>query len=231
MIATTSTQNRRILKLTERAALLDLDGTLIDSNYQHAVAWYRAFRAHEIVPPLWRIHRHVGMGGDQLVSAITDEHVEQRLGDSLRAAEADEFAPLREECAPLAGAKELIAELKQRGSTVVLASSSGEDDLEFFLELLDVKDLVDGWTTKSDVAKSKPHPDLVRAAMGKAGTTDAVMIGDSRWDIEAAAGAGVPTLAVITGGWSKQELQENGAASVYESLDDLRADLDNTPLG
>lgn len=215
----------------ERAALLDLDGTLVDSNYQHALAWYRAFRRYEIVLPLWRIHRHIGMGGDQLVAAVTDQRVEQQLGGSLREAEADEFAPLRGECAPLAGAKELIVELKKRRVTVVLASSSGEDDLEFFLELLGVKEIVDGWTTKSDVARSKPHPDVVRAAVEKAGATDAVMIGDSRWDIEAAASAGLPTLGVITGGWSKHELREFGAVAVYESLDGLRARLHETPLG
>ena len=129
------------------------------------------------------------MGGDQLVAEITDDRVEQRLGDSLRQAEADEFAPLRGKCAPLAGAKELIVEIKRRGTTVVLASSSGEEDLEYFLELLGVKEMDDGWTTKSDVKRSKPHPDLVHAAMEKAAATDAVMIGDSRWDIEAAANA------------------------------------------
>ena len=214
----------------ERAALLDLDGTLVDSNYQHALAWYRAFRRHEIVLPLWRIHRHIGMGGDQLVAAITDDRIEERFGDALREAEADEFAPLRAECAPLAGAKDLLTELKRRGLTVVLASSSGEDDLEFFLELLGVKHLVDGWTTKSDVERSKPHPDVVHAAMEKAEVTDAVMIGDSRWDIEAAAAAGLPTLAVITGGWSEEELRNFGAVAVYESLDALRAGLDETPL-
>jgi HAD superfamily hydrolase (TIGR01549 family) len=215
----------------ERAALLDLDGTLVDSNYQHALAWYRAFRRHEIVLPLWRIHRHIGMGGDQLVTAITDARVEQRLGDALREAEAAEFAPLRGECAPLTGAKELVVELKRRDLTVVLASSSSEDDLEFFLELLDVKEIVDGWTTKSDVARSKPHPDVLHAAMTKAAVTDAVMIGDSRWDIEAAADAGLPTLAVITGGWSEHELWDCGAVGVYESLDALRTRLDETPLG
>jgi HAD superfamily hydrolase (TIGR01549 family) len=212
------------------AALLDLDGTLVDSNYQHALAWYRAFRRHEIVLPIWRIHRHIGMGGDQLVAAITDQDVEQRLGDSLRAPAAEEFAPLRGECAPLAGAKDLIVELKRRDSSVLLASSSSEEDLEFFLELLDVKELVDGWTSKSDVERSKPDPDVVHAALEKAGTRDAVMIGDSRWDIEAASNAGLPTLALITGGWSEHELRQFGAASVYESLEALRAALDDTPL-
>jgi HAD superfamily hydrolase (TIGR01549 family) len=213
-----------------RAALLDLDGTLVDSNYQHALAWYRAFRTFDIVVPVWRVHRHIGMGGDQLVKSITDDRVEKRIGDRLRQAAADEFASMRGECAPFEGASEFVVELKRRRLTVVLASSSSEDDLEFFLDLLEVKEIVDGWTTKADVAKSKPHPDVIQAALGKAGTADAVMVGDSRWDIESAAKAEVPTVALITGGWSEQELRDYGAVAVYESLTTLRRRLDETPL-
>ena len=210
--------------------MLDLDGTLVDSNYQHALAWYRAFRRYQIVVPVWRIHRHIGMGGDQMVKATTDQQVEHRLGDRLREAAAEEFSPLREECVPLAGAKELVIELKRRGFAVVMASSAGKDDLEFFLDRIGVKDIVDGWTTDDDVERTKPHPDVVHAALEKAGTDDAVMIGDSRWDIEAASNAGLSTIAVITGGWSKQELHDYGAISVYESIVALRHDIDETPL-
>jgi HAD superfamily hydrolase (TIGR01549 family) len=213
-----------------RAALLDLDGTLVDSNYQHTLAWYRAFRRHEIVVPVWRIHRHIGMGGDQLVEATTDQHVERRLGDRLREAAAEEFRPLRDECVPLAGAKELVVELKQRELVVVMASSAGEDDLRFFLDRIGVKDIVDAWTTDADVKRTKPYPDVIHAALEKAGTDDAVMIGDSRWDIEAASTTGHPTIAVVTGGWSKDELRQYGAIAVYESLAALRQDLDTTPL-
>jgi phosphoglycolate phosphatase-like HAD superfamily hydrolase len=113
---------------------------------------------------------------------------------------------------------------------VVLASSSGEDDLDFFLDRLEVRELVDGWTSKDDVERSKPHPDVVRAAMEKAGADDAVMLGDSRWDIESAARAGLQTVAVITGGWSEQELRDHGAVAVCDSLVDLREHLDETPL-
>src|SRR5581483_3079651 len=213
-----------------RAALLDLDGTLVDANYQHALAWYRAFRRHDIVIPMWRLHRHIGMGGDQLVTAVAGEEVEQRLGDELRAAEKEEFAPLRDECAVLEGARELVEELDRRGLEVVLASSSNEDDLSHFLDEIGVGDLVD-YTTADDVERSKPHPDVVHAALEKAGTTDAVMVGDSRWDIEAAANAGLETVCVITGGWSEQELRDCGATAVFESLVALRDGLDETALG
>ena len=211
------------------AALLDLDGTLVDSNYQHALAWYRAFRAFDIVVPVWRVHRHIGMGGDQLVRSLTDDQVDKHLGDGLREAAEKEFAGLRDECAPLEGAHDLVAELKRRGLIVVLASSSNEDDLEFFLDLLGVTEMVDGWTTKDDVAKSKPEADVIHAAMAKAGTEHAVMIGDSRWDIESAAKAGLPTVAVITGGWSKQELHDYGAVAVHDSLTSLCENLDKAP--
>jgi HAD superfamily hydrolase (TIGR01509 family) len=213
-----------------KAALLDLDGTLVDANYHHALAWYRAFRAKGIVLPVWRLHRHIGMGGDQFVRAVAGDDVEARLGDELRDEHSSQFRPLRDECEPLEGARDLVAALKDRGLVVVLASSSGEDDLDFFLDKLDVRALVDGWTSKDDVDRSKPHPDVVRAAMEKARADDAVMLGDSRWDIESAANAGVQTVAVITGGWSKQELGDHGAVAVYVSLVHLRERLDETPF-
>jgi HAD superfamily hydrolase (TIGR01509 family) len=213
-----------------KAALLDLDGTLVDANYHHALAWYRAFRARGIVLPVWRLHRHIGMGGDQFVRAVAGDEVEDRLGDELREEHASQFRPLRDECEPLDGARDLVAALKDRGLVVVLASSSGADDLEFFLGRLEVREVVDGWTSKDDVERSKPHPDVVRAAMEKAGTEEAVMLGDSRWDIESAAKAGVQTVGVITGGWSEQELRDHGAVAVYDSLADLRERLDETPF-
>ena len=162
------------------AALLDLDGTLIDANYQHALAWYRAFRRFDIVLPVWRLHRHIGMGGDQYVSAIAGDDVERRSGDDLRDAHSEEFQKLRDECAPLEGASDLLRELKRRGLTVVLASSSSEDDLEFFVEQLDARDCIDAWTSKDDIERTKPHPDSIESALEKAGTRDAVMVGDSR---------------------------------------------------
>ena len=112
----------------------------------------------------------------------------------------------------------------------MLASSSNEDDLNHFLDELDVRDLVDGYTTSDDVERTKPHPDVVRAALERAGTSEAVMVGDSRWDIEAARNAGLDTVCVITGGWSEQELTDHGAVAVFASLVELRERLDETPL-
>jgi len=179
---------------------------------------------------MWRLHRHIGMGGDQYVAALAGDRVEERLGDDLRDASHEEFLRLRDECEPLEGARELLEELRRRGLVAVLASSASQDDLDFFLDRLDARELVDGWTSQDDVERSKPHPDIVHTALDHAGTDEAVLVGDSRWDVEAAANAGLETICVITGGWSRQELEDAGAAAVYDSLVELRERLDETPL-
>jgi phosphoglycolate phosphatase-like HAD superfamily hydrolase len=136
-----------------------------------------------------------------------------------------------DEVAPLEGARELLLDIKERDHKVVLASSAKADEVEHYLDLLIARDLVDDWTTSADVDKTKPHPDLIVAAMEKAGGDDAVMIGDSVWDCEAAKAVKVPTIGLLTGGFSDKELAEAGAAAVFESIADLRRDLDSTPLG
>jgi beta-phosphoglucomutase-like phosphatase (HAD superfamily) len=129
------------------AAILDIDGTLVDSNYQHAIAWYRALRQHGHVLPIWRIHRHIGMGGDQLVGALCGDEVEEREGDDIRGAEKALYMALIDEVEPLAGARELIEDLKRMGRTIVLASSAKPDEVEHYLDLLDARGLADAWTT------------------------------------------------------------------------------------
>jgi HAD superfamily hydrolase (TIGR01509 family) len=213
------------------AAILDLDGTLVDTNYHHALAWYRAFRQHGIVLPLWRIHRHVGMGGDKFVAALAGDRVEEEQGDDIRAAEKALYLALIEETEPLAGARDLVVALKERGHTVVLASSAKAHELDHYLDLLDVRDVADEWTSSADVEATKPSPDLVEAALEKAGTRDAVMVGDTSWDCEAAAAAGIDTIGVLTGGFSREELREAGAVAVFESPAELCERLDETPLG
>src|SRR5947209_5960022 len=184
-------------------AILDIDGTLVDTNYQHALAWFRAFRRHGITLPLWRIHRHIGMGGDQLVGALTDEDTDREKGDEIREAEKELYMELIGEVRPMEGSRELIQELKDRGHQVVLASSAKEDEVDHYLDLLDARELADGWTTSADVEATKPEPDLVKAALERAGTDngdEAVMVGDTPWDIIAARNAGVKTTAGRTGG-------------------------------
>jgi HAD superfamily hydrolase (TIGR01549 family) len=210
-----------------RAVLLDVDGTLIDTNYHHALAWYRAFRAQGIVLPLWRIHRHVGMGGDQLIPALAGEGADE---EALSDARSAEYEQLIGEVAPLEGARELIEDLKGHRHPVYLASSAPEDELDHYLELLDARELVDGWTTDDDVESTKPEPDLIRAALDKAGTDEAVMVGDTPWDVEASQKAGLETVTVVTGGFSEQELRDAGAVAVFDSLTELRRHLDEPPF-
>jgi HAD superfamily hydrolase (TIGR01549 family) len=212
------------------AAILDVDGTLVDTNYHHSIAWYRAFRQHEVVLPIWRIHRHIGMGGDQLVESLAGEQLENERGDDIRAAESVLYRELMTEVEPLEGARELIEDLKERGHTVVLASSAKAHEVEHYLDLLDARELADDWTTSDDVEATKPEPDLVVAAVEKAGGGEAVMVGDSTWDCEAAKRAGLDTIAVLTGGFSEAELREAGALAVYSSIGELREALDETPL-
>src|SRR5215212_2434675 len=200
------------------AAILDIDGTLVDTNFHHAIAWFRAFHQHDVVLPIWRIHRHIGMGGDQMIAALCGDQTEDQQGDDIRAAEKVLYSELIGEVEPLEGARQLIEDLKARGHTVVLASSAKEDEVDHYLDVLDARELADDWTTSADVEATKPEPDLVKAAIEKAGDDGAVMVGDTPWDIEAAKRAGIETIAVITGGFSRAELEEAGAAVVFESV-------------
>jgi HAD superfamily hydrolase (TIGR01549 family) len=196
------------------AVLLDLDGTLVDTNYHHGIAWHRAFRAHGIVLPLWTIHRHVGRGGDLLVPALVGDEREAELGDRLREARAHE----------------LLVTLRERGHAIVLASSSQGKYLDHYLDLLDAHDLVDAATTADDVETSKPAPDLIQVAKEKARTRAVAMVGDSPWDVEAAQRASLPCVALLTGGYSERELLDAGAEIVFASLPALRDRLEETSL-
>jgi HAD superfamily hydrolase (TIGR01549 family) len=217
--------------VTAYAAILDIDGTLVDSNYFHAVAWYRAMRAHGHTLPMWRIHRAIGMGSDQIIPALLGDEIEERQGDDIRAAEKDRYFELIDEVRPLEGARELIEDLKDGGHRVVLASSAKPDEVDHYLDLLDARGRADAWTTSGDVERTKPEPDLVNSALEKVGGGPAVMVGDSVFDCEAARNAGVETIAVLTGGFSDSELLKAGARIVFASIVELRECLSWTPLG
>lgn len=211
-------------------AVFDMDGTLVDTNYQHALAWFRAFRRFEITLPVWVIHRHIGMGGDQLVTAVAGERVEAEHGDALRSAWTAEFEPMVEEIQCLDGAHDLLAEIRARGFRPVLASSGEQAQVEHFLELLDAQDLVEAFTTSADAEATKPSPELIEVAIGKVDGARAVMVGDSTWDLIAAGKIDVPSIAVRTGGFSEAELRDAGAGQVFDSLTEFRRRLDDTVL-
>jgi HAD superfamily hydrolase (TIGR01549 family) len=213
------------------AAVLDIDGTLVDSNYFHTIAWYRAMREHRHTLPMWRIHRAIGMGGDQMIAALLGDEVEEREGDDIRDSEKERYVELIDQVQPLEGARGLIEDLKDSGHRVVLASSAKPEEVEHYLDLLDARELADAWTTSGDVERTKPAPDLVNAALEKIGGGPAVMVGDSVYDAEAAGNAGIETVAVLTGGFSDSELLKAGARIVFASIVELREGLSWTPLG
>jgi beta-phosphoglucomutase-like phosphatase (HAD superfamily) len=128
--------------------ILDVDGTLVDTNYQHALAWYRAFRDHDIVLPIWRLHRHIGMGGDQLVADVTNDDVEARLGDQIRESETDHYAAMMDEVEVFEGARQLLHELHDTGHRFILASSAKPNEIDFYIDLLQAREIADGWTQR-----------------------------------------------------------------------------------
>jgi HAD superfamily hydrolase (TIGR01509 family) len=216
-----------------RIAVLDIDGTLVDSNYQHALAWYRALRSLGETFPVWRLHRLIGMGGDHLVTEIGGEELEQRIGDEARKRQGELAGELIPEMAPLPGARDLLVAIKQRGHRLVLASSGRAEHVDAFLDLLDARELAEAWTTSADVDSSKPAPDLLHVALEKIGEpadAPSVMVGDSVWDVIAAKNAGMPAIVVRSGGFGDDELREAGAIALYDTPGDLAAALDETPL-
>ena len=208
-------------------AILDVDGTLVDTNYHHSIAWSRALLAHGKVVPLVDLHRHMGMGGDQLVGEVAGEDFDREHGEDARAQEKEEYGKLIDEVQALEQATELVRALQERGCRVILSSSAKEEEVEHYLELLGLDDGSLPYTTSADVEQTKPQPDLIQAALDKVGGGgDAIMVGDSTWDCEAAKRAGVRTFALLTGGFGAEELRDAGAEAVYSRLPDLIDDLD-----
>jgi HAD superfamily hydrolase (TIGR01509 family) len=214
-------------------AVLDIDGTLIDSNYQHALAWYRALRQVGETFPVWRLHRLIGMGGDQLLTAVGGADLERRVGDRAREQQVKEADAMLEEMAPLPGARDLLVAIRERGHRLVLASSAQQRHVEVFLDKLDARGIAEDWTSSADVETSKPAPDLLQVALQKVGAppdADSVVVGDSVWDVEAAKNAGMPAIVVRSGGFGDDELREAGAIAIYDTPGDLANALDDTPL-
>jgi HAD superfamily hydrolase (TIGR01549 family) len=216
--------------MTAPAAILDIDGTLVDTNYQHTLAWNEAFVQHGFVLPMWKIHRLIGMGGDQVVPELIGEDADEEHGDAIRAAESTLYLASISSVHPLAEARELIVTLSEGDRKCCLASSGKAKEVDHYLDLLDVGGGRPAVDELAGVEQTKPAPDLVATALDKLGTKDAVMVGDTPWDVKAAKKAGVDTIAVLTGGFSKTELEEAGAVQVYSSIVELRRDLQNTPL-
>jgi HAD superfamily hydrolase (TIGR01549 family) len=206
--------------------ILDVDGTLVDTVYQHTVLWARAFAVVGVDVPQWRLHRAIGMGGDRLVTEVAGEEVERQHGDRVRSEHDEAFGKVIDEIRPLPGAADLLDALRARGLKVVLASSGIGEQTERLLALVDGDAKSHGWTSSDDVDASKPAPDLLEVAMGKVDAERAVMVGDAVWDVTAAEKAGLPSIGLLCGGFGAAELREAGAAQVYDDPADLLAHLD-----
>lgn len=203
--------------------LLDVDGTLVDSTYLHALAWSRAFGTVGLHPHWYRVHRAIGMGGDKLVAEVAGEGVEARYGDTLRTRWEEEYARVAGEVPAYDGAADLVREIRGSGLKVALASSGKQVFTDLALEVLGLgRDDVDAVTTADDAEESKPEPDILGVALDRAGGSRGVLVGDTTWDVAAATRAGMPCVTVLTGGFSEHELREAGAVAVVASVADLR---------
>jgi phosphoglycolate phosphatase-like HAD superfamily hydrolase len=209
-----------------RAVVLDVDGTLVDSVYHHTFAWTRAFRRAGHPVDTWRIHRHIGMGGDRLVAAVADQEVEDESGDLIREIWEGEYHAIIDDVGPLDDARALLAALRDRGFRIALASSSIPKHAQRAFDLLDADRYAAVTTTSEDADESKPDSELVAVAMERLGTDNACMVGDAVWDVVAASHTGIPTIGVCCGGYGRQELLDSGAVEVYLGPGDLLAHLD-----
>ena len=214
--------------MSHAGAIFDVDGTLVDSNYLHTRAWVQAFAEAGESVPTYRIHRSIGMGSQQLIEQLTG-----RQRPELSDLHSRHYRKLWDELEAFDRAADLLREVARRGGTVVLATSAKPDELEVLLKTLDAGDAVHHVLSSKDVEAAKPEPDLFAAALEAGGLHRgrAVIVGDSIWDVAAAARSGVPCLALLTGGTGGCELEAAGAVEVFESPSDLLARIDSSLLG
>jgi HAD superfamily hydrolase (TIGR01549 family) len=212
----------------EPTVLFDLDGTLVDTNYLHTLAWRRALveLGHD-VPTAW-VHRCIGMGSSQLLAELVGDDVDQQpLKDAWRR----HFEPLKPEIRALPGATDLVRAVAERGTQAVYASSSEEADVATLVEAVGAGDAVCHVTSAGEVSEAKPEPEVFQVALEQSGgDSRAVVVGDTVWDVQAAKRAGLACVGVLTGGVSRAELEEAGAVAVYRDPADLLVDLDQSPL-
>jgi phosphoglycolate phosphatase len=206
--------------------VVDLDGTLVDSNYVHVLAWREAFRDVGLDIASHRIHRLIGMGGDQLVERVAGEAVERNVGDEVRRRHQAHLTERAGLVSATDGASELIQLLRDRGVRVVLASSSEQEITDRFLDLVEgAAGMLTATVSGDDASRTKPHPDLIEVALEEVEAGKAVVVGDTVWDVEAATAARVPCIAVLTGGIPERDLREAGAVMVFETPHDLAETL------
>jgi HAD superfamily hydrolase (TIGR01509 family) len=217
--------------MTTRAVLFDIDGTLVDSNYLHVEAYAHAFADFDLAVDAWRIHRGIGMDGSKLMQSLLGDRADE-WADRVKDRNAEHYRSLAPRLRAFDGARELLRVLAERDVTVVLATSAPENELELLRGVLDVEDALTAVTSDGDVETAKPAPDIVHVALERAKTdaADAVFVGDSVWDMEAATSVGVTAIGVLSGGVSARELLDAGATAVYADVAELLERIDESPL-
>lgn len=210
------------------AILFDIDGTLVDTNWFHTVAWWRAFRDAGEEVSMSRIHPLIGMGSDQLVERLIGHD-----SDEASDAHSKHYEPFKDEITAFPHAGDLLKEVANRGALVVLATSSDEKDVERLQEAVGAGDAVDHVISKGDVEASKPAPDIFEAALDQMDLDPhrTLVVGDTVWDVRAAKKLGLKTVGVLTGGATREQLLGEGAVAVYEDVSELLSELDASPLG
>jgi HAD superfamily hydrolase (TIGR01549 family) len=214
------------------AVIFDVDGTLVDTNYLHAVCWWEAFRQYEQHVDMADIHRAIGMGSDKLLDHLLPDDRDRDSDDDMRAAHKSLYAVFWTRLRAFDGAADLLRACAGKGMKVVLASSASSRELGALRAALDADDAVTDATSSSEAGESKPAPDLVAIALDRAGVPPgrAVFVGDAVWDVYACRKAGVPCVAVLTGGLGADELREAGAVAVYDDVADLLRHFEDSPL-
>jgi len=219
--------NAAARETTLDTVILDLDGTLVDTVYQHVLAWRSAFLSVGVDIPAWRIHRAIGIGGDRLVAELAGRRVENAVGDEVRKLHGLRFQDQLPHVTPTDGAPELLEALRNRDLKVVVASSGEREVTERLLSVLGAAEALHAWVSGDQAESSKPDADLLRLAMDKVSGDAALVIGDTVWDVESAQKCGFPCVTVLTGGVSDAELREAGALDVRESPAGITTDLDD----
>jgi HAD superfamily hydrolase (TIGR01509 family) len=217
---------------TTRAVLFDVDGTLVDTNYLHAVTWWEAFRQAGRTVPMPDIHRSVGMGADRLIGHLLGEDRDSSRDQEIAAAHKVLYAEYFPKLAALPNAAELLRAVARSGRRVVLVSSAGSDELAAMRAAVDADDVVHAATGGDDVDRTKPAADLIEQGLRRAGAAagEVVFVGDTVWDMKACRKAGVACVGVLSGGVPRADLREAGAMAVYDGPADLLAHLADPPL-
>jgi HAD superfamily hydrolase (TIGR01509 family) len=214
-----------------KAVLCDIDGTLVESNWLHAAAWRDAFAVADIAVDLEDARRQIGKGGDELIPVFVPWWKRKAIEEPLKAYRQFIFRQdYLHQVKPFRKVRELLEQMKEKGIAISLASSAHKSELDVYKNIANIEDLVEESSSADDAKRSKPHPDIFEATLKKLGLSpkEALALGDTPYDAEAAGKASILTVGVTTGGWSEKELLHAGCIEVYKDVEDLLANFERS---